>query len=181
MRSNTIERESLSNATAKNKTSYGSKFLGVASQQKTSPAVSHTSKVQAVPITQAKALSLGGTKTGTVSINQAVKSGAKQFQSNFAPKPSDKPGGFAPSSNLSTFLLSKGSSGSLGTFENEYSYKINLDGMTNAQKQQPVKKTKQAASNAAGGHQIFQEVIVEDEDENFNEQHLALNTSGLGN
>jgi hypothetical protein len=32
-----------------------------------------------------------------------------------------------------------------------------------------VKKTKQAPSNGAGGHQIFQEVIVEDEDENFNE------------
>ncbi len=28
---------------------------------------------------------------------------------------------------MSTFLLSKGSSGSLGTFENEYSYRINLD------------------------------------------------------
>jgi len=27
-------------------------------------------------------------------------------------------------------LLSKGSSGSLGTFENEYSYRINLDGMS---------------------------------------------------
>lgn len=69
MRSNTIERESLSNATAKNKTSYGSKFLGVPSQTKASPAVGHTSKVQAVPITQVKALSLGGTKTGTVLIN----------------------------------------------------------------------------------------------------------------
>ena len=34
---------------------------------------------------------------------------------------------FVPSSNLSTFLLSKGSSGSLGTFDNEYSYRINLE------------------------------------------------------
>ena len=35
---------------------------------------------------------------------------------------------FIPSSNLSQFLLKKGSSGSLRTFENnEYNYKINLD------------------------------------------------------
>jgi hypothetical protein len=40
---------------------------------------------------------------------------------------------FAPSSNLSTFLLSKGSSGSLGTFENEYSYRINLDNLNGQQ------------------------------------------------
>lgn len=39
---------------------------------------------------------------------------------------------FVPSSNLSTFLLSKGSSGSLGTFENEYSYRINLDNIGGA-------------------------------------------------
>jgi hypothetical protein len=34
---------------------------------------------------------------------------------------------FVPSSNISTFLLSKGSSDSLGTFDNEYSYRINLE------------------------------------------------------
>ena len=33
---------------------------------------------------------------------------------------------------MSTFLLSKGSSGSLNTFENEYSYRINLDNIGSA-------------------------------------------------
>lgn len=41
-----------------------------------------------------------------------------------------KHGNFAPTSNISNFLLSKGSSGSLGTNENDYSYRINLDGMS---------------------------------------------------
>lgn len=36
---------------------------------------------------------------------------------------------FVPSTNLSTFLLSKGSSDSLGTFDNEYSYRINLENL----------------------------------------------------
>eukprot|EP00347_Sterkiella_histriomuscorum_P018635 403344766 len=96
---------------------------------------------------------------------------------------------FVPSSNLSTFLLSKGSSGSLGTFENEYSYRINLDNIGGAgnnptiqmmnsqiqnQAKQPVqftKKTKgsQNTVNNMMGGQIFSEVIIEDEDENFND------------
>lgn len=36
---------------------------------------------------------------------------------------------FIPSSNLSSFLLNKGSSGSLRNFENEYNYKINLESL----------------------------------------------------
>jgi len=48
------------------------------------------------------------------------------------------------------------------------------------QKQGKKPVPKQGAGNNAGGHQIFQEVIVEDEDENFNE-HMNLNSSGLGN
>lgn len=36
---------------------------------------------------------------------------------------------FIPSSNISTFLINKGSTGSLRTFDNEYSYKINLDNL----------------------------------------------------
>jgi hypothetical protein len=40
------------------------------------------------------------------------------------------------SSNLSQFLLKKGSNGSLHTFENEYSYKINLNNLNPQQLQQ---------------------------------------------
>jgi len=44
-----------------------------------------------------------------------------------------KANNFIPSSNLSQFLLKKGSSGSLHTFENnEYSYKINLESINTA-------------------------------------------------
>jgi hypothetical protein len=41
------------------------------------------------------------------------------------------------------------------------------------QNQAPKKMAKKATGGAgtAAGHQIFQEVIVEDEDENFNEQN----------
>lgn len=45
----------------------------------------------------------------------------------------DSGNNFAPSSNLSTFLLSKGSSGSLATFDNEYSYRINLENIGGTQ------------------------------------------------
>eukprot|EP00349_Pseudokeronopsis_sp_Brazil_P009863 CAMPEP_0202978390 /NCGR_PEP_ID=MMETSP1396-20130829/84824_1 /ASSEMBLY_ACC=CAM_ASM_000872 /TAXON_ID= /ORGANISM="Pseudokeronopsis sp., Strain Brazil" /LENGTH=86 /DNA_ID=CAMNT_0049717343 /DNA_START=1249 /DNA_END=1509 /DNA_ORIENTATION=- len=34
---------------------------------------------------------------------------------------------FVPSTGLSNFLLTKGSSDSLNTFDNEYSYRINLE------------------------------------------------------
>jgi len=40
-----------------------------------------------------------------------------------------KQNNFIPSSNLSQFLLKKGSNGSLHTFENEYNYKINLNNL----------------------------------------------------
>jgi hypothetical protein len=73
MRSNTIERESLSNVGGKNKTTYGTKFLGVTTQQKISPSINHTSKVQAVPITQVgKNLSLGSKGSNAGSNNGAV-------------------------------------------------------------------------------------------------------------
>ena len=41
---------------------------------------------------------------------------------------------FIPSSNLSQFLLKKGSNGSLHTFENEYNYKINLENLNSNMK-----------------------------------------------
>jgi hypothetical protein len=47
-----------------------------------------------------------------------------------------KQNNFIPSSNLSQFLLKKGSNGSLHTFENEYSYKINLNNLNPQQLQQ---------------------------------------------
>lgn len=36
---------------------------------------------------------------------------------------------FVASSNISQFLLNKGSSGNLKVFENEYNYKINLENL----------------------------------------------------
>ena len=42
-----------------------------------------------------------------------------------------------PSSNISNFLLNKGSSGNLKTFENEYSYNINLENLGGASVSQP--------------------------------------------
>ena len=59
-----------------------------------------------------------------------------------------KQNNFIPSSNLSQFLLKKGSNGSLHTFENEYSYKINLNNLNQATGSQ-VKSTKKS-SNKAG-------------------------------
>ena len=51
--------------------------------------------------------------------------GAGGGSTNFHPQTNN----FIPSSNLSQFLLKKGSNGSLHTFENEYSYKINLENL----------------------------------------------------
>ncbi len=112
--------------------------------------------------------------------------------------PSDGKGGnnFVPSSNISTFLLSKGSSGSLNAFENDYSYRINLENigsgnssnnptlqMMNSQyakgqqnKQVPHFSKKQKNNqNINGANQIFSEVIVEDEDENWNDNRNSAN------
>ena len=41
-----------------------------------------------------------------------------------------------------------------------------------------MKQTTHVSNGAQGHHQIFQEVIVEDEDEHFND-HMNLNSSGL--
>ena len=59
---------------------------------------------------------------------------------NFHPQTNN----FIPSSNLSQFLLKKGSNGSLHTFENEYSYKINLENL-NSNMKGP------SSSNVGGG------------------------------
>lgn len=78
---------------------------------------------------------------------------------------------FIPSSNLSQFLLKKGSNGSLQTFENEYNYKINLENLNSNAKPQHM-------PNSSLGHSIgkkhlnkknnlFKEVIVEDEAEDI--------------
>jgi hypothetical protein len=58
-----------------------------------------------------------------------------------------KQNNFIPSSNLSQFLLKKGSNGSLHTFENEYSYKINLNNLNQATGSQ-VKSTKKSSTKA---------------------------------
>ena len=60
--------------------------------------------------------------------------GAKQDRNAAPPVPDSQSfhpqtNNFIPSSNLSQFLLKKGSNGSLHTFENEYSYKINLENL----------------------------------------------------
>lgn len=68
-------------------------------------------------------------------------------------------GNFVPSSNLSQFLLKKGSNGSLHNFENEYSYKINLNNLNQTAAQPKPKKAVHKKNK------LFQEVIVEDEAE----------------
>jgi hypothetical protein len=55
----------------------------------------------------------------------------RRGDSDFGPQSNN----FVPSSNLSQFLLKKGSNGSLHTFENDYSYKINLDNLNSNAKQ----------------------------------------------
>ena len=56
-----------------------------------------------------------------------IKKGSNQNSFNEGKIPASN--NFMASSNLSTFLMNKGSSGSLRTFENEYSYKINLENL----------------------------------------------------
>lgn len=79
---------------------------------------------------------------------------------------------FIPSSNLSQFLLKKGSNGSLHTFENEYSYKINLDNLnSNAKPSQASGQNSLGQSigkkNIGKKNHLFKEVIVEDEAEDL--------------
>ena len=83
-----------------------------------------------------------------------------------------KQNNFIPSSNLSQFLLKKGSNGSLHTFENEYSYKINLNNLNQA----PVSSTKQKKSNLNKKNNLFKEVIVEDEAEDIRGSQMGSNT-----
>jgi hypothetical protein len=65
-------------------------------------------------------------------------------------------------------LLKKGSNGSLHTFENEYSYKINLNSLNQA----PASSTKHKKANINKKNNLFQEVIVEDEAEDIRGSHL---------
>lgn len=92
-----------------------------------------------------------------------------------------KQNNFIPSSNLSQFLLKKGSNGSLHTFENEYSYKINLDNLNNnTQKDKSeapsgVSQTKAKKTNFNKKNNLFREVIVEDEAEDIRGSHMGSN------
>jgi len=76
-------------------------------------------------------------------------------------------GNFVPSSNLSQFLLKKGSNGSLQTFDNEYSYKINLDNLAHKEKGHQVQATNKKTSTLTKKNHLFKEVIVEDEAEDM--------------
>ena len=65
-----------------------------------------------------------------------------------------KTNNFIPSSNLSQFLLKKGSSGSLHTFENnEYSYKINLDSINTATNNTAGNKNSRQTDGHGGNNQ----------------------------
>ena len=65
------------------------------------------------------------------SLNERQRDGSNQGGTNsFHPQTNN----FIPSSNLSQFLLKKGSNGSLHTFENEYNYKINLENLNSNMK-----------------------------------------------
>jgi hypothetical protein len=82
-----------------------------------------------------------------------------------------KQNNFIPSSNLSQFLLKKGSNGSLHTFENEYSYKINLNNLNQA----PAPSTKPKKANLNKKNNLFKEVIVEDEAEDIRGSQMGSN------
>lgn len=91
-----------------------------------------------------------------------------------------KSNNFIPSSNLSQFLLKKGSNGSLHTFENEYSYKINLTNLN----QQPSNTNSQTSKSqkkgaAAKKNHLFKEVIVEDEAEDMRVSQMGAQNSEL--
>lgn len=86
-----------------------------------------------------------------------------------------KQNNFIPSSNLSQFLLKKGSNGSLHTFENEYSYKINLNNLNpQSMQQQSSGKTSKKVGGAKKNH-LFKEVIVEDEAEDMRVSQMGQN------
>ena len=102
--------------------------------------------------------------------------GAGGGSTNFHPQTNN----FIPSSNLSQFLLKKGSNGSLHTFENEYSYKINLENL-NSNMKGPSSSNVNAVDSRSGQsgpqsmakkninkkNHLFKEVIVEDEAEDL--------------
>ena len=83
---------------------------------------------------------------------------------------------FIPSSNLSQFLLKKGSNGSLHTFENEYNYKINLENLNSNMKANSVNSTAPQSigkKNINKKNHLFKEVIVEDEAEDLRGSQLG--------
>ena len=100
-----------------------------------------------------------------------------------------KQNNFIPSSNLSQFLLKKGSNGSLHTFENEYNYKINLNNLNNNQQQSNTQSQAQQKTmvKKAGAkkNNLFKEVIVEDEAEDIRGSQMGaqsdLNQIGYSN
>lgn len=65
-------------------------------------------------------------------------------------------------------MLKKGSNGSLHTFENEYSYKINLNNLNTQNGQNSAAShNKSTKKGAAKKNHLFKEVIVEDEAEDM--------------
>ena len=89
--------------------------------------------------------------------------------------PAPQTNNFIPSSNLSQFLLKKGSNGSLHTVDNEYSYKINLDNLNNNMKSTSSSQVKQKSMQPVGKtkNHLFKEVIVEDEAEDLRSSQLG--------
>jgi hypothetical protein len=101
------------------------------------------------------------------------------------------PAGFVANSNLSTFLLKKGSSTSLHTHEhaNEYSYQINLSNVNPGYGENQLGSNEQShasqhtfnnaqaerlpARKGPAKNNLFQEVIVEDENETNEQQKHA--------
>ena len=89
-----------------------------------------------------KSINANNAYTSEGSSLRVGKHEARESSQNERREPSNGGGGgyqpqtnnFIPSSNLSQFLLKKGSNGSLHTFENEYSYKINLENLNSNMK-----------------------------------------------
>ena len=77
---------------------------------------------------------------------------------------------------MSQFLLKKGSNGSLHTFENEYSYKINLENLNSNMKAVESRQGNSqsiAKKNVNKKNNLFKEVIVEDEAEDLRGSQLG--------
>jgi hypothetical protein len=123
-------------------------------------------------------------QNATAKMNVETTSGSnppnRRGEVDFTPQTNN----FIPSSNLSQFLLKKGSNGSLHTFENEYSYKINLDNLnSNAKPSQASGQSSLGQSigkkNIGKKNHLFKEVIVEDEAEDLRGSQMGTDLSPI--